>query len=189
MSKNNRKLKCISKFYKLGSFHPIYFNFYTKSDKEECFVNNLGKDNKKPALALDLTIPATEREIEDNINIPHINFDYELILSFYNITDIDSLNEFINENINSEYIEEINFILDIWIRQNIDDLKKYNEALFPIIKEILLKFTDITEIQINKELLDFISYWMNSKNSDDFNFNLIHDFKKYLNKKYGRKKT
>ena len=42
---------------------------------------------------------------------------------------------------------------------------------------------------MEKELPEFVSYWVNKKDVNDFKFNLIHDFKNFLSKKYGRTKN
>lgn len=197
MSKDNKK--CLTKFYKQGVeiLHPELISVIKTEKSSEnnnqknkfCVINkNFSTDVAD--MFTDNYInyqEISEKEEILNINISTINLNNNLLLSFYKISDIDSLKEFIDNNLNFKDFEEINRLLNFWILENLKSLKKFNYTLFSIIKKILLKFTKIPEKHLNKELENYIDYWVNKKNSDDFYFNLIDDFKKYLNKKYGEK--
>ena len=195
MSKDNKK--CLTKFYKQGIeiLHPELISVIkteSSDDKQKnkfCVINKNFSTNVADMFT-NKNIEyqeITEKEEISNIIISTINLDNSFLLSCYKISDIDSLKEFIESNLNFKDFEEINRILNFWILENLKSLKKFNYTLFSIIKKILLKFTNIPEKHLNKELENYIDYWVNKKNSDDFYFNLIDDFKKYLNKKYGEK--
>ena len=79
----------------------------------------------------------TEKEEISNINISTINLDNSFLLSCYKISDIDSLKEFIESNLNFKDFEEINRILNFWILENLKSLKKFNYTLFSIIKRAI----------------------------------------------------
>lgn len=193
MSKNNtRKLKCLTDCLENNldlTIHPLYVSQIQNGQNNPiCGINIIGLNNIEPQGPCNNFEPATKEEIIQQFNIPHISINEEALLSYYDVTDIDSLANYVDEKIDLMYFESINRIINLWIKVNLNNLKKYNQALFPILKEVILKFTSISEKNINKELNKYISYWVNSKNPKDFTFNLIHDFKKYLSKKYGRKK-
>ena len=197
MSKDNKK--CLTKFYKQGIeiLHPELISVIkiekpseNNNQKNKLCVINKNFSTDVADMFTDNYInyqEISEKEEISNINISTMNLNNNLLLSFYKISDIDSLKEFIDNNLNFKDFEEMNRLLNFWILENLKSLKKFNYTLFSIIKKILLKFTKIPEKHLNKELENYIDYWVNKKNSDDFYFNLIDDFKKYLNKKYGEK--
>ena len=192
MFKNNsRKLKCLTECLEKkfdSTIHPIYAIPISNDGSHGCGINKIGLDFEGLYGPCDKYEPITKEEMIQQFNIPHININEEVLLSYYNVTDIESLANYVDEKIEDMYYDSINRIINLWIKVNLENLKNYNQALFPILKEVILKFTNVSEKDINKELGKFTSYWVNSKNLTDFNFNLIHDFKKYLSKKYGRKK-
>lgn len=187
MSKNNiRKLKCSSECVKEKDefLHPISIFPVINQDKEKkCASNNL-KDFK---LYTKCDGNIELEQLKKHMEVPFINIELNHILEFYKINTIDDLTQWIDNNINNKPFDTINRVLNLWICENIRDLKNFNNILFSIIKKLLnFYFTDIKEELIDNELKDFIDYWINKFNIDDFEFNLISDFKKFLNKKYDR---
>ena len=119
---------------------------------------------------------------------PSIIIDNSTILSIYKIDNIQDLSEWVDHNLDNKPFSNINRILNIWIKTNIIDLKLFNTALVTIIKKIMLKHDkNIKEKNIDSQLEDYIDYWIKKIDNDKFEFNLIYDFKNYLNKKYGSK--
>lgn len=192
MSKNLRKLKCItecvepSKTEYPGGINPITLDYFINYDnsKSGCLSNFLNisnlqtcnKDNK-----------ITKEEANNIFKSPNPSIDLDILLSVYDITNIDSLIRYIDIYNEQTEFNTINRILNMWIKNNQSDLKKFNKVLFKIIKQITDHHLDLVEIQVNKELGNYIDYWINDKKNDDFYFDLIHDFKKFLSKKYGSK--
>ena len=110
------------------------------------------------------------------------------LLDGTNIINIENLNRWIDENINVLNFESINRVLNIWMKENLNDIKLYNNILVNIIKKIIINFEkNIKEKHVDSELKDFIDYWLKKKNSNSFDFNLVQDFKNFLSKKYGTK--
>lgn len=191
MSKNNvRKLKCTSQCISENEesiLHPLVLGLYDgQKNKNICTTNSILKkdefiqdcDKKKDNLTID--------ELLTTIMLPNINIDSNDLISLYDINNIDSLNNWIDENLYVLPFDNINRVLNLWIKSNLSELKLFNNALVNIIKKILEKFNlNINKKYLDTELLKFIDYWIKKSNENDFYFNLILDFKKFLNKKYG----
>ena len=185
MSKNNiRKIKCTSNCSKEPVINPLTL-FPSQNVKESiCTTNQINFIDFFSNMAKNCDQKINRNDIIKNMVFPSINFNYKYILKMYNISNIDSLNIWIDNNINNKSPDTIFRVINSWINQNINDLKIFNNGLFDIIKKCLIKFTTIKEQIINKELLNFIDYWINKYDENNFYLNLITDFKKYLNKKY-----
>lgn len=191
MSKNNvRKLKCTSQCISENEesiLHPLVLGLYDgQKNKNICTTNSILKkdefiqdcDKKKDNLTID--------ELLTTIMLPNINIDSNDLISLYDINNIDSLNNWIDENLYVLPFDNINRVLNLWIKSNLSELKLFNNALVNIIKKILEKFNlNINKKYLDTELPKFIDYWIKKSNENDFYFNLILDFKKFLNKKYG----
>ncbi len=117
------------------------------------------------------------------------------ILQIYKINSIDSLLEYIETNIKLENILTINRILNYWIYSNYSILKLHNDILEKIYKKMIyayIKYFNIEiewviekkNININKEIKDYIDYWINKNNITIFSLNLLTDFINYFIKKY-----
>ena len=117
------------------------------------------------------------------------------ILQMYQINSIDNLLEYIDTNIKSENILTINRIVNCWIYSNYNVLKQHNNVLEKIYKKIIyeyIKYFNIDmereierkNININKEIKDYIDSWINKKNTTVFSLNLLSDFINYFIKKY-----
>ena len=117
------------------------------------------------------------------------------ILQMYQINSIDNLLEYIDTNITSENILTINRIINCWIYSNYNVLKQHNNVLEKIYKKIIyeyIKYFNIDmereierkNININKEIKDYIDSWINKKNTTIFSLNLLSDFINYFIKKY-----
>ena len=86
----------------------------------------------------------------------------------------------------------INRIINCWIINNINILKKHNKFLVQIYNKLILKYAnrkilnkinhDIIDLDI--ETLKFIEYWINKINVSDFKIDLLEDYNMYLEKKY-----
>ena len=188
MSKNlTRKIKCIGECINKNdiTLHPIDIIPFESKDKSFCpayhYTNFKKVINCDAILSLD--------QITLNMRAPNLNLDLDEFLSFYDIKDIDSLNNWIDENNTTQSYDLINRIINLWIKNNIDSLKNFNTALSNIIKKIINYHLKINKKEMEKELPEFVSYWVNKKDVNDFKFNLIHDFKNFLSKKYGRTKN
>jgi hypothetical protein len=117
------------------------------------------------------------------------------ILQIYKINSIDNLLEYIDTNIKLENILTINRILNCWIYSNYSILKQHNDILEKIYKKMIyayIKYFNIDiewiiekkNININKEIKEYIDYWINKNNNTQFSLNLLTDFINYFIKKY-----
>lgn len=131
---------------------------------------------------------------KDNLNnlkkylyVPVIGLESIDLLKIYSIYSIDSLYEWINNNLDKLSLETINRIINCWIRVNFDTLKNYNNYLEKIYWKIFefnfKKKVSENETNIKKEIKNFIDYWINKHSVDEFNFNLLKDLNQYLFKK------
>jgi hypothetical protein len=126
--------------------------------------------------------------------IPPVGISSDVILKLYDINTIDSLYNWINDNINTTNIFTINRILNCWIINNITILKEHNAFLQNIYNKVIFKYANKSIIsKINNNIINlsnetpkFIDYWINKINAD-FKFNLLNDYNIYLQKKYKNK--
>jgi hypothetical protein len=149
----------------------IYITRYFFDKNKEFRYDTLEKindnyDEKKFMLTPSLLIPTSE------------------LLKIYNVTDIK---EFIISNLDNNNFSHINRILNCWIRENFNDLKKNNNILIDIyykLFSIFFKNIDIEKKVFIKEFKHFLDRWFMKKTINTFNINLGNDFEKYLSNKY-----
>ena len=187
MSKDNiRKInKCIGKCIKPNEsiLHPnSLLKIKNNFDKQICPINDF---NNKFDYLIDCD------NIDDNqliryIITPHLNIDDFIILTFYNISNIDDLKKWIDDNINKKSFDHVNRIINLFIKSNFNNIKIYNKVLIEIIKKIIFYYFKIKEEIINKEIDSFFNYWFQKNNVKNFEINFILDFKKYLSNKYDK---
>jgi len=188
MSKNNiRKIKCTSDCVNRneGMIHPVsLLDIQNGENDKRCSHNNILLNGfitpcEKNELSLD--------ELIKHMEVPSIYIDPIDIVLFYNIKTIDDLELWIDGNYKNKPFDTVNRIFNMWIYANIDNLKLFNNVLVSIIKKLLiLNFNDIKEKHIDNELKNFVDYWLKKINKEQFEYNLIGDFKNYLNKKYDK---
>ena len=122
--------------------------------------------------------------------LPPIGFSSSDILQIYNIESIDSLDKWIQENIENKNYITINRVLNCWIKNNFDTLKNYNNFLEKIYNKLLYQYflksktQKINETETNKEIKNFIDYWINKYNGSEFNLDLLEELLNYYKKKY-----
>ena len=188
MSKNNiRKIKCSGNCIKDGetTLHPTNLVIMGNSHKNKkyCPTNHYIEEKRIHECFDNPTL----QDLINHMRGPDLNLDVNEILSFYEITNIDSLIVWIDNNLENKDYNTVNRILNLWIKNNLSKLKNFNAVLTKTIKKIIIyHFEEINVKRIDKELEKYIDYWVKKKSIEDFYFNLIHDFKKYLNKKYDK---
>ena len=129
---------------------------------------------------------------KDAMYVPPIGITASDILQVYNIESLDDLSRWINKNISEYNFFTLNRILNSWIRVYFDIIKKHNNHLEKICLTLMDKDFFIDKINIMKkkiinmptEIKDFIDYWVNKNNQNEFKLNLLDDFLHFLNKKY-----
>lgn len=120
--------------------------------------------------------------------IPPIGIQSHNLLSIYEIDTIESLQNYIKNNIEISNISTINRLLNCWIRVNFLTIKSHNNFLEKIYRELLERYYGIEYIEkirekmnIDKEIKNFIDYWCEKNNNTDFILNLLEDLYKHLN--------
>ena len=186
MSKNNtRKIKCVSECSNKLLINPLTLITADNITEKSCSTNSINTIDFINNLSISKVCNenVSKEVIKKNMLFPNININYDYIVKMYNIDNIDSLKNWVESNIENKSYFTIERVINSWIITNIDELKFFNNGLVEIIKDVLVKFTKVKEVHINKELPNFIDYWI-KKYSNNFYLNLFTDFKKYLNKKY-----
>jgi hypothetical protein len=120
-----------------------------------------------------------------NLYIPVIGLESIDLLNMYSIQSIDSLHDFIEENLQKINYYTLNRIINSWIRVNFETLQNYNNYLEKILFKLIefdKKYT-YNETNIKKEIKSFIDYWINKHSVDEFYLNLLKDLVQYLYKK------
>lgn len=129
-----------------------------------------------------------ENKYKDYITLPPIYIDSNDLLQIYNIIDIESLNIWVETNINQYNIVTINRVLNCWIENNIDIIKINNNIINSIYINIINMYINPNirkKINVEKEIKDYIKYWIEKYNKDDNNI-LFNDIIKYINLKYDK---
>ena len=92
-----------------------------------------------------------------------------------------------NDNINEIPFGTVNKVFNSWIYENFSILKTHNKILNDLCYKLLtltLPNDFMTDELFKKNIKDYISYWFEEKNNDDFNFDLISDMNIYFYKKF-----
>jgi hypothetical protein len=126
--------------------------------------------------------------------LPPIGLTSNDIIKIYDLESIDILYKWISENINNINLSRSNHInyltivrvVNCWIRVNFETLKNYNNFLVKIINKLFnFYFRDNLNVpELDKEIKDYINYWMNLNSGTEFKLNLIDDFYNYVIKKF-----
>jgi len=182
--KDNRKLKkYILKVEKDEQIlNPLTLNLYINDKDEDIYITKYFFDKNKNL----------EFKTNDKINnsydekkfmlTPSLLLPSSELLKIYEVKDI---NDFIKSNLEDNNFSFINRILNCWIRENFNDLKKNNNILINIYYQI---FNNIIDKKLfEKECKLFLNKWFKNKNIDTFFMNLGNDFEKYLSNKYDQK--
>jgi hypothetical protein len=129
-----------------------------------------------------------ENKYKENITLPPIYLDSDDLLQIYDINDIDSLNLWIETNIDSYNITTINRVLNCWIEKNIDIIKIYNNFIYKIYINIVNKYINSNiqkKIDVDTEIKNYIKYWIEKYDKSNKN-NLFNDIIKYINLKFDK---
>lgn len=175
-----------------NKMHPVTLNWMLKDQIPMCITKPHFGNNNNLLIYKDYKCNVSNDVYKNILHIPPIGFTSNDILHIYNIDSIDSLLLYIENNIVDGNIININRIVNCWIRVNYDSIKIYNNFLENIYKQLVDKYLNIDNknkikndnINIDKEIKDYIDYWTNKNNSIDFKLNLLEDFIFYFIKKY-----
>ena len=120
--------------------------------------------------------------------IPPITINSETLLNIYNLNNIEDIINYIDNNLNKKIINfyHINRILKCWIRTNFNNLNTYLNVIQKIcIKMIYAYFYIEQNTDIEKDINDYIKYWIKKNNDINiFTLDLFIDIVIYYKKKY-----
>lgn len=183
--KSSRKIKTVGNVHDKGEkfLHPILLNiivpdenniipselFYEKSGEPRLYIKQ--KNSKK----------YSKYELQKFMALPYINLNSSSFLTIYNIYNFDDLMDYVNNNINKNIPEKnITRIIEMFIKDNIDELILYNKSLYRLYEPLNDKFW---KLDFNKEkVIKFIDTYIKKNNIDDFNYNLTESLFEYLSK-------
>lgn len=171
--------------------HPISTEWFNnKQNFPLCLTEYFYSDNKLQSFREGkCSNSASQGKYNKYMYLPPIGLTSDDLLNIYQIDSIDDLTTYVKNNTNKNYLT-VNRIVNCWIRVNFLTLKNYNNSLEKIYLELVKykfnnKFLDkITNIE--KEIKDFVDYWIGKHNGNEFELNLLDDFANYLNKKFNK---
>jgi hypothetical protein len=176
MSKDSRKIKCLGNSVDTNEYylHPITLNLGKNVAPHKICPSNIYYKNGKIRLTVaDNNTSLTDKDIKSFMALPYLNLDIEQMLSFYKIENIDNIIKWINNMIDIDKpFNYINRILNIWIKQNFDELKSMKDYKILLTIYNKLKNKYYPDIKINE---DKIKIWFKNKNIEDFHFNLAEE--------------
>ncbi len=197
MSKNklNVKKKCLGKCIESGEMflHPITLQLIDTKDSKnnQCPTKFYFDEKIKKVQNCNSDDNISNLELSKFMSIPYLNVSPDQFLNVYNIDEIDSLKNWIDNNIkNKKSFNHVNRVLDAWIRVNYDFLIKSNAILENIYYKIFKNYWNdikINDSEIKKELSKYIPKWFEKKDINNFYFSIGNDINKYLSKKYGKR--
>lgn len=184
--KGTRKIKFVDKTYKKGDLylHPLSLTIQKvtkdKITPTETYFDPIKKQIRNVIEKDNLNF--SDYEIQKYMSLPYLNLNYEILLHYYEVSNIDNFNNIINIKINSNIpSKNIIRIINIWIKNNLFELRKYNDYIYTLFKKINDKYY---KVEHNKEnVKKYIDKWLNNKDINDFEFNLFNDIFSFINKK------
>ena len=167
--------------------HPLNFKVITNTDPINSLCLTKFQMDKNNNLNIISTYKCKNNvnNYKKNLYIPVIGLESIDLLNMQSIQSIDSLHDFIEENLQKINYYTLNRIINSWIRVNFVTLQNYNNYLEKILFKLIefdKKYT-YNETNIKKEIKSFIDYWINKHSVDEFYLNLLKDLVQYLYKK------
>ena len=165
-------------------FHPISLHQINNTSKSDMCLTKFKINDKDPNKISEFKYNYKCVYNLDNYNkymyIPPIGISYTDILTLYNISDIDSLIEWMtfNDDKNNYTIKRV---VNCWIKHNLSLIKKHNKILNKINNTLFNKY-ELEKIDSDK----FIKSWL-GKNDNIFYLNYVNDLKTHI-KNYEDKK-
>lgn len=182
----NRKLNCLGNCVKKDDsfLHPITLTtFKNKNNDNMCPTDlYLSKNQAFISKVCSKNEIINNKDIVNFMALPYINLDIKIILNIYKVDTIDKLEEWFENSLESKSFEYINRILNIWIKYNFNTVKNYYQIFEEFYIKINNKFWGKKNKEQIKNIKKYIEKWFKIKKSDDFNFDLGNDLKKYLSK-------
>jgi len=181
-----RKIKIISSNITDNSndsvLHPNYLSLVTSNNNNTIALTKDYILNNKIKNIKIINDNKFNLKIDDRkyMLYPSVIVSSENILQIYKIESLDYLIETIDNYIkNKNNFYTINRILNVFIKNNLDDLKKNNGIIYKIIIDLINNY--YPEFKNNeKKILEYIKIWFKNQNENDFNFDLFNNIIKFL---------
>ena len=169
--------------------NPLNVNLIDNSDKSICLTKYHFNKNTNKFNYYNLNKCNNNDEfIKKNIYIPPININSETLLNVYNLNNIEDIVKYIDNHLNdkNDNFYHIIRILKCWIRINLNNLNIYINVIQKICIKMFYVYFNIDEDEdIEKDINDFIKYWIKKNNNNNiFDLDLFIDIVKYYKKKY-----
>lgn len=185
MSKNTRKIKILSNPLKKNELivHPLTLNLISHDQTNKNIVaSELNYIDGKPQFDIKVNNKTnySREEIQKFMALPYLNLNSESFLFIYNISSFDELLDYVaRKSSQNSPIRNILRIIDMYVKNNYEDLVNYNKALYKLFEIINNKYWNK---DFNSEkIIDFINKWIKNKNINDFHFNFSKDVYKFIN--------
>ena len=169
--------------------HPLTLNKITTVDDQTCLTKYNYKNNVINTLDK-YKCNYNLNKYQEYMYIPPIGLSANDILNIYDITTIDTLYAWVENNNDKYILTTIDRILFCWIIININILSSHIKYLSKIILLIIIKFQynfyNINSSEIKNDIESYIANFISKidiKNIDNI-FLLTSDIYRYLNKKY-----
>ena len=157
--------------------NPVNYNIYPT---KYFFENNKIENNKIVYNKIENNKNSNE-DMHKYMLYPHTIISYFEILNIYNINSFDDLfNTLKNIIEDTNNFSFINRIINIWIKNNFEDLKRKNKILIILYNYVLDHFYPNNNIS-EKLLEKYINNWFNNNEVDNFTLNLCKEILKKSN--------
>ena len=190
---NNRKIKNIG-FYEYSRYiHPNSLVDYKEKDKlKSCPTKFYFEKNNFKMIKVcegDDSLPL--KKIKENFLIPQLGLNIGDLLLLYDIESKEDLIKYLEDNPDKPF-EFLNRFVNEFIRIFFDEIKKNNAIIENIVNLFEKKyiFGEIDKKDSNlfkNEVKKFLNYWFDKNDKEQFDINLLLDFKNYLSKRYESK--
>ena len=178
--------KCISTNEK--TIHPFNLRIIENlKNNNICPTKNYyDKKNKKTTDITEKCNNISHSDIVNFMDKPYVYIDNIFLLeNVFKINDVDDIKEWVDNNI-SKPTRYLGRVVNIWIKINLKELKKYQQLLTKIVGDIVIKKELIDKKNNEKFLIKilpkFIKAWIEKINIDNFYFDIFHDLEKFINK-------
>ena len=170
--------------------HPLSLQYITANNNDLCLTKYNYKNNNINSIN-NYKCNYNLNKYKEYIYIPPIGLSTNDILNIYNISSLDALYLWIEDNYEDNNMLTIDRIIYCWITTNITMLLSHKKYLLKIMILIVNKYNLIHNINskidknINKDIEDYLNNFIsNIKKYNNINFKLSYMLYDYLYNKY-----
>jgi hypothetical protein len=177
--KEKRIIKQIGNIVKPGEryIHPITLQIRKIDKSSKNFVPTEFHFNPEGKLELDTfvdnidTTNLTKKDLQLEMLLPKTVYNEAYLLHIHNISNIDSLNNYIDNEISKNTsFETINRLINVFTIYKIEEFKKNNNSLIEIYQKI---FKNLLKKNFKNERMNIlIQNYLNKNKNDLFDFNI-----------------